>query len=212
MNWQRTFNDGNLNGGQEVSTSDTPTTEHFNVPYRNTLYLRDKAVATLTITGNTITYYNDKGVKIGEGTLPSTSAGDFLSNCFPIGIIVMSTSNNSPASQVGGVWERLEDVFPVFGGSTFAVGSTGGAVNHSHVYGIQYDTHFYDNSIRPETVKLYNGSTYGGTMTTIDSYSETYLYIGGPGGNGTRRNITQNTGTTSNLPPYRAVYAWRRTA
>lgn len=46
-NWQRNFTDINqVNGGQEFSINDYPTTDGFNVPINNTQYLHDNSVGT----------------------------------------------------------------------------------------------------------------------------------------------------------------------
>jgi microcystin-dependent protein len=50
---------------------------------------------------------------------------------YPVGAIYMSTNNVSPATFLGGTWERIKDKFLLTAGDTYAAGSTGGAATHT---------------------------------------------------------------------------------
>jgi hypothetical protein len=115
---------------------------------------------------------------------------------YPVGSIYMSVNSTSPATLFGGTWERLENRFLLGAGSDYAAGTTGGEAEHtltvnempSHRHTILATTQgtaFGSNYINPS-----NGSR--------NSTDQTELTGGGQAHN--------------NMPPYLAVYMWKRTA
>lgn len=102
---------------------------------------------------------------------------------------------------MGGSWERVQDVFPLFAGTTYAAGSMGGEANvtlttneippHDHVlnvYNIEMDAPSGESVITPAKVN---------SNPNMTSYP------------------TRNTGggqPHNNMPPYRAFYCWERVA
>lgn len=117
-------------------------------------------------------------------------------DAYPVGSIYMSVNNTSPATLFGGTWERLENRFLLGAGSDYAAGTTGGEAEHtltvdempSHRHMILASTQgtaFGSNYINPS-----NGSR--------NSTDQTELTGGGQAHN--------------NMPPYLAVYMWKRTA
>lgn len=123
---------------------------------------------------------------------------------YPVGSIYLSVSEADPAALFGGVWERLKDVFLLAAGDAYAAGSTGGEAEvtltveqlaaHSHD-GLFY----YGNN---QVVSLNSGSS-GYKLEWVSgsglgSYSDLYT---GEAGEGNAHN---------NMPPYLAVYAWKR--
>lgn len=123
---------------------------------------------------------------------------------YPVGSIYLSMSEADPAALFGGVWERLKDVFLLAAGEAYAAGSTGGEAEvtltaeqmpeHTHV-GLFY----YGNN---QAVSL-NGGSGGYKLewaagSGLGRYSDMYT---GEAGEGKAHN---------NMPPYLAVYAWKR--
>ncbi len=116
---------------------------------------------------------------------------------YPIGSIYMSVNNINPSEFFGGTWEQIKDRFLLSCGSTYKAGATGGEATHqltvnempSHSHGIKFDQAW----------------SFGGT-TSIATTS------GGPyGGNGYLYDSGGNQ-AHNNMPPYLAVYVWKRTA
>ena len=126
----------------------------------------------------------------------------------------MSVNSTNPGTLFGGTWQRIQNQFLLAAGSSYAAGSTGGSatvtlnVNQipSHTHG-EYPE-LWANA--PFTVvgdgKHYveRNNIYGNYMT-VESASgggRAKLYTSAAGG-GQAHN---------NMPPYIAVYVWKRTA
>lgn len=115
---------------------------------------------------------------------------------YPVGSIYISVNSTNPSTYFGGTWERIQDTFLLAAGSTYSAGSTGGEATHTltvsempshrHTLGSTNGSVGYT-----ETVSLGNSSQASHT-----SYSS---FVGG----GQAHN---------NMPPYLAVYVWKRTA
>ena len=118
---------------------------------------------------------------------------------YPTGSVYQSTSSVSPATLFGGTWTQIKDYFLVGAGSNYSVTSTGGEATHtlsvaempSHTHWLQGWTH----------LQWADNSGDGLSRYRIDSDEPSHET--NPTGGGTAHN---------NLPPYYAVYMWRRTA
>lgn len=120
---------------------------------------------------------------------------------YPVGSLYMSVNDVSPATLFGGTWERIEDRFILASGSTYAAGSTGGAESHKHIAPIGYQS----SSQYLGTINV-NGNTT--SFPTAGGYNTVKRDAGGssiPSG-----IAAYYTETVSNIPPYMAVYVWRR--
>lgn len=108
---------------------------------------------------------------------------------------------------MGGSWERIQDVFLLCAGSIYAAGTTGGEANvtltveqmpsHSHIRDIE------NNILTPNP-----------PATGVGAWSPCTLNLGIVT-NDNHQVETRNTGggqAHNNLPPYLAVYCWRRVA
>ena len=127
---------------------------------------------------------------------------NFLEVVYPIGSIYISTIATNPSELFGfGVWERIEDTFLLASGSKYAPGSTGGESEHTltteelpeHTHTF-YRHQLWDNeTIEPAATK----KGYGVTNKTINVYIDNTSSVGS--------NQAHN-----NMPPYLAVYVWKR--
>lgn len=112
-----------------------------------------------------------------------------------MGAIYLSTSSTSPQTLFGGTWQRIQDRFLLCAGATYAAGSTGGEASHTltvdempaHSHVLAGDVQEWGTPARP----YFGAGQYDDTVET------------GSAGGGQAHN---------NMPPYLAVYAWRRTA
>lgn len=139
--------------------------------------------------------------------------GEWLSDkirAYPVGSIYVSANSTSPASLFGGTWERIKDKFLLAAGDSYSAGSTGGEANVT----LTIDTmpaHGHD-AIEVSGQALYwtqNPSTtaWGKTAVTPNTGSTT--------DSENKQFATRWTGggaAHNNMPPYLAVYVWKRTA
>ena len=125
---------------------------------------------------------------------------------YPVGSIYLSVNSASPDTLFGGTWVRLEDVFLLAAGAKHAAGSTGGEESHI-LTEPEIAPHKHAMAYGPESSASSTGFPYG-----IAAGSATNSAGG--------RGYASNLGTFSagggqphnNMPPYLAVYTWKRTA
>ena len=130
----------------------------------------------------------------------------------PIGSIYITTNNISPSSIFGGTWEQLKDRFLIGAGSSYSNGETGGATSHKHTTA----SHVLTIEEMPEHGHGYKlayggndpikGFNYGNTYT--GNFDDSDQWIGNNGGG--QAHSHGDTGSSSNMPPYLAVYIWKR--
>ena len=130
-----------------------------------------------------------------------------VAEAYPVGSIYMSINSTSPASLFGGTWERIQDTFLLAAGSTYAAGATGGEATHqlsvnempSHSHAINtYDSRNLDTSASYwfRLIITPNNSSSADVPTGVEPHLSST-------GGGQAHN---------NMPPYKAVYVWQRTA
>lgn len=119
-----------------------------------------------------------------------------LNIIYPVGSIYTSTVNQNPKTLFGfGTWEQIQDRFLLAAGSSYSAGSTGGAADHKlEIDEMPAHTH----NVGLESQKLQQGTHYS-RVTAAGSTSSVVSSTGG----GKAHN---------NMPPYLAVYVWKRTA
>lgn len=168
------------------------------------------------------------GVPSKTSQLTNDSKFTTLLDVYPVGSIYMSVNSTSPATLFGGTWERLKDRFLLAAGSTYSAGSTGGSSTMAHTHTISHTHNLDSNGYAKLTLHAAGGTSIryrGGTSTWTANYRVT-----GGGGSGidisinmtegtelggrTAGSSAANTGAASNdnnMPPYLAVYVWKRT-
>lgn len=134
------------------------------------------------------------------GVLSLTGWVDLLTayNPYPVGSVYISTTSSlspPPVVYFGGTWERIKDVFLLAAGDTYPAGSTGGSadavvVSHRHL----------------QTVSPSSGNT-----EDVATFQANTLYSQGAG-SAAQTTIVGVDGTGKNMPPYLAVYVWKRIA
>lgn len=130
-----------------------------------------------------------------------------LLDVYPVGSIYMSVNSVSPATLFGGTWERIKDTFLLSAGDTYSAGDTGGEAEHTLTVD-EMPSHGHDvNTTHAGTgCGFYRTNASGGSswamLTGGRSGSMGYPYAANTGG-GQAHN---------NMPPFLAVYVWKRTA
>ena len=142
---------------------------------------------------------------------------------YPVGSIYMSINSVNPASLFGGTWEQLQDRFLLGAGSTYSAGSTGGEATHT----------LKESELPNITGSVTSGSGASGGATSTGygnfrsstgvfttSLSCMYTFDAAdknkwPGGSSSYQKISMSFGggaSHNNMPPYLAVYIWKRVA
>lgn len=156
----------------------------------------------------------DGALQVGGKTL--------LDMVYPVGSIYLSVSGTDPQTLFGGTWARLEDVFLLAAGAKHPAGSTGGEEAHTITEGEMpsHGNHLMQGRMYQELAE---------NASNDSSYRSNTLYLG--------KNVFASTGNINrgwkdwnggemypagtlkgggnphnNMPPYLAVYTWKRTA
>lgn len=120
-----------------------------------------------------------------------------LQAAYPVGAVYLSTVSTSPKTLFGfGTWTRIQDRFLLAAGSSYGAGSTGGEAAHTLTV----------EEMPSHTHKLLGVS---GSLASGSSYARF------SGSGSTEYSSIANTGGSkahNNMPPYLAVYVWKRTA
>ena len=154
----------------------------------------------LTITGS-----------LSAGSVSNAIKSAILNAAYPIGSIYMSVSDTDPGTLFGGTWEALENRFLVGAGDEYQVNATGGEAEHTlsidempeHYHEVipAYGSSLSGNSNNHQ--KLLGGAATSGWATDAQDDDTSGNHTIQPKGGGQPHN---------NLPPYLAVYMWKRTA
>lgn len=129
---------------------------------------------------------------------------NIIETVYPVGSIYLSVSDISPNILFGfGVWERIQDKFLLGAGAQFPAGAEGGEVEHTltelemPAHDHEFDRHqlWRDEQIPPSTSTQGNG--YGANNKTLPIYTDSTIATGA----GEAHN---------NMPPYLAIYIWKR--
>lgn len=127
----------------------------------------------------------------------------------PVGKLWASNDPTSPASIVGGTWERIKDCFILAAGDTYAAGSTGGSKSHNHSIGAMFAAAYFNGQ--------YVEYKYSGNIEWVSNYKNTIP----DGATADFVSETHSSGITvygsptkeaGNMPPYITMYGWKRIA
>ena len=149
---------------------------------------------------------------------------------YPIGSVYISVNNINPKTLIGGEWEQIKDVFLLGCGNTYINGSKGGAAAvklteneiPAHTHGskdLKGTANFRDHNTGDKNLLLNASGVLSKSAVKWDgSHSATaaatkadYYY------NRLSLNVTHehdsvgNGAAHENMPPYLAVYMWKRT-
>lgn len=136
------------------------------------------------------------------------SKDSILDLTYPIGSIYMNYSDNtSPASQLGGTWTQISSgQFLLSTGTSYTFGSTGGEANVTLDVN-QIPAHTHNTTVR---LQWFDSGQTNALNTSWAAQSGNLKVLGlseGPYASSTGGGQSHN-----NMPPYRVVSMWRRTA
>lgn len=131
---------------------------------------------------------------------------------YPVGSIYLSVNSASPDTLFGGTWEQIEDCFLLSAGSKYEAGSTGGEAEHTLS---KSEMPAHKGHVANGTVGVYGEGNYKGYLNsdkmTADTTSRGWDVINGNEMH--PASIEMGGGQPhNNMPPYLAVYIWKRTA
>lgn len=124
-----------------------------------------------------------------------------LDKVYPVGSIYMSVNSTNPKTLFGGTWVQIKDRFLLAAGTTYKAGATGGEATHtltesempSHNHAVYFPN---DGAADHSAPGNYPDGPSDSTYYAVGSYTSS------AGGGGAHNN----------MPPYLAVYVWKRTA
>lgn len=169
--------------------------------------------AEMTVFGQRVDVINTGAISLHDlldGITEKISKALTLNSVYPIGSIYMSVNEVDPGTLFGGTWERIKDRFLLSAGDTYAAGNTGGSAkatlpSHTHTLG--------SGNYQLWSAKIGTGSTEPGNQI-----SGTAKYYAAAKGNSTSNykwlESVDSKGVSdvsqANMPPYLAVYVWKR--
>lgn len=135
---------------------------------------------------------------------------------YPVGSIYQSTKDTDPKNIFGGTWKALKDRFLLGAGGSYSVNAEGGSKDaivvahthgmqtagaHTHTIGADLDAQYITTGTKSYSV---HGAATGSQKMVGATNSA--------GGHTHTIDQTGSSGTNANMPPYKAVYMWERTA
>ena len=131
--------------------------------------------------------------KLGGKTL-----AEIMLTLYPVGAVYISANSTSPASLFGGEWESIGGRFLLGADSTYTAGSTGGEATHTlKITEMPSHNHASGHGY----VNVANGS---------DKQALANQYMSGDDYSGNSTNYSGGSAAHNNMPPYLAVYMWKR--
>ena len=121
-----------------------------------------------------------------------------------VGEIYITTSSENPSLKFGGTWEQIKDTFLLASGDTYSAGSIGGEATHTLTVD-ELPSHSHDFlrhqlwGTEDDPVDTTVDDGYGASNKTLNVHRDTTTSVG----SGQAHN---------NMPPYLAVYVWKRIA
>lgn len=123
--------------------------------------------------------------------------GELLSLVYPVGSLYLSVNSTNPGTLFGGTWVQIEDTFLLAAGQTYTAGATGGEAAHT---------------LTVDEMPSHNHTVARGTGTGSVEWGLVRYGSQNSSADGTRIAQTGGGQPHNNMPPYLAVYIWKRTA
>ena len=140
--------------------------------------------------------------------LDISSSGTTVLDMYPVGSIYQTTSSTfNPQTAWGGTWERIKDRFLLAAGDTYTGGSTGGEATHN-LTAQEMPKHTHTMRINNDASSSTWSPAIGTYLTKVDHVTTSTKNYGGI----LAQDSAGGSQAHNNMPPYLAVYIWKRTA
>lgn len=125
---------------------------------------------------------------------------------YPIGSIYVTVDETVPSELLGfGTWEQIKDTFLLAAGDNYNGGDVGGDAEHTltvdempkHTHKFAYGV---ENATATKTMLVLPGDSFESASSAWNSTQQDFILESGKGE------------PHNNMPPYLAVYVWKRTA
>lgn len=135
--------------------------------------------------------------------LKGSGGGITLDDVYPIGSIYMSISSTNPATLFGGSWTRIKDTFLLASGDTYSSDGDVDTAQHGSA------------TVKLTINEIPSHHHQTGDRQTYNGSGNAHALIGYGTSVSTSNVNTSNVGggqAHNNMPPYMAVYVWKRTS
>lgn len=152
----------------------------------------------------------EKDGKINSDKLGGKTFSEIMLTLYPVGAVYISANSTSPASLFGGTWESIGGRFLLGADSTYTAGSTGGEATHTLTAN---ELPIISGSIAMRASESqYNTiiSADGAFNNAIEDNQSSTLALNGSGKLSRINMSFGGNGAHNNIPPYLAVYMWKR--
>lgn len=141
-----------------------------------------------------------KNIIVQEKDIEKELENILLDKIYPVGSIYISVDSTSPSSLFGGTWEQIKDTFLLSAGDIYSAGTIGGEATHvltkDEMPAHTHATWYYSTSGNKSWGFNYTSNNTAGESNESPSSSGVMESGGGNAHN--------------NMPPYLAVYIWKR--
>ena len=157
------------------------------------------------------------GTATNSSKLEGNTLAQIMLKAYPVGAIYISTSSTSPAYLFGGTWEQLTDRFLLGAGNAYGAGSAGGESMHTLTREELPNYKIGDLAVMVPAVHG-NWSNGGIVACGLGDASRTKPGIADKSNNiiysgiqyGWEIDSYGGGSAHNNMPPYLAVYMWKR--
>lgn len=203
----QTITTGSTNGTISVGGTNVAVKGLGSLAYKSSVTKSDVGLGLVvnagrdsTPTANSSNYITSGGVKSYVDTATSAL------KAYPVGAIYISYNSTDPGSLFGGSWTQLKDRFLLGAGTTYAARSMGGEATHKLTESEMPEHSHSDRLSWLDDHKTNNPLGINGTALTVISnpgnarVDDPQAHVG----------LTGGSQAHNNMPPYLAVYMWRR--
>ena len=161
----------------------------------------------------------EKAGKINADKLSGKTLAEIMLALYPVGAVYISVNSTSPASLFGGTWEQVKGRFLIGTGKpennddgtspgnyNYAAGSKGGEAAHKLTIS-EMPNHMHESIMANGDI---NYKILYGPGGNIQTNAGSVQYTSGSGSYELKTISSGGSQSHNNMPPYLAVYMWKR--